>query len=74
VGVFVPDMAPPAPRREPKGGYDLTPFVLDVFPNPDYTMTIFDGYSGVYSVRYDAAHPMPAPPVWPKEGKTHEDG
>lgn len=72
VGVFVPDKAPPAPRREPKGGYDLTPFVLDVFPNPDYTMTIFDGYSGVYSVKYDIAHPMTSPTPWPAAGKSHE--
>ncbi|MFA5861380.1 MAG: hypothetical protein WDA16_06750 [Candidatus Thermoplasmatota archaeon] len=74
VGVFVPDKAPPAPRREPKGGYDLTPFVLDVFPNPDYTMTIFDGYSGVYSVKYDPDHPMISPTPWPASGKAHEDG
>ena len=46
----------------------------DVFPQPDNTLTVFDGYSGVYSVKYDPVHPMPAPPVWPAEGKTHEDG
>ena len=72
VGAFVPDRAPPSPRREPTGGYDLTPFVLDVFPQPDHTMSLFDGYSGVYTVKFDPTKPMAAPTPWPAEGGTHQ--
>lgn len=74
IGAFVPDRAPADPRREPTGVYDLTPFVLDVFPQPDHTLTIFDGYSGVYTVKFDPTNPMPVPTPWPAEGSTHEDG
>ncbi|HUR69857.1 MAG TPA: hypothetical protein VM370_11485, partial [Candidatus Thermoplasmatota archaeon] len=74
VGVFVPDRAPPDPRREPVGGYDLTPFILDVFPQADYSLTVFDAYSGVYSLKFDPTKPAPAVPEWPQAGGTHADG
>lgn len=72
VGAFMPDRAPPAPYAEPTGTYDLTPFVLDVFPRADHTMTVFDGYSGVYTVKFDPTRPMVAPTPWPTTGGTHE--
>ena len=73
VGVFVP--AKPTPAYVPaKNPYNLTPFVLDVFPNADSTMTIFDALSGVYTVHFDAEHPMAAPTPWPRDGQPHEDG
>lgn len=72
IGAFVPDRAPPDPRREPTGFYDLTPFVLDVFPRPDHTLTVFDGYSGVYTVKFDPTRPMAAPTPWPTSGGTHD--
>lgn len=71
-GVFVPDEAPPAPRRDPSGFYDLTPFVLDSFPTEDYVITVFDGYSGAYSVKYDPTFALPRVPEWPMSGATHE--
>ena len=74
IGAFVPDRAPPDPYTEPVGTYDLTPFVLDVFAQPDHTMTIFDGFSGVYTLRFDPTRPMVAPTPWPPEGGTHTDG
>jgi hypothetical protein len=68
VGVFVPDK-PGQNGREPTSGYDFAPFVLDVFPYPDGTLTVYDGLSGVYTVQYDASKDMPSPEPWPKEGK-----
>lgn len=74
IGVFVPDRSPPDPRREPTGGYDLTPFVLDAFTSPDHTISVFDGYSGLYSVKFDPTVELPAPTPWPQSGQAHEDG
>jgi hypothetical protein len=68
VGVFVPDQ-PGQNGRKPTGGYDYAPFVLDVFPYPDGTLVVYDGLSGVYTVKYDPAKDMPSPAPWPKEGK-----
>lgn len=67
-GVFIPDKQAPK-GRDPVGFYDLTPFVLDVFPYEDGTMAIFDGVSGVYTVKYDASVVAPAYTEWPAEGK-----
>jgi hypothetical protein len=64
VGVFLPDHEAQQ-GREPKGMYDLAPFVLDVFPFADGHLVVYDALTGVYSVKYDAAHPMPAPKPWP---------
>jgi len=69
VGVFVPDK-PGQNGRTPTSGYDYAPFVLDVFPYPDGVLTVYDGLSGVYTVKYDASKDMPSPEPWPKEGKT----
>ncbi|MES2154143.1 MAG: hypothetical protein V4510_03320 [bacterium] len=60
VGVFVPDGGPQNGRK-PTGGYDYAPFVLDVFPDANYDLVIYDGLSGVYSVHYDVEHPMTSP-------------
>lgn len=68
-GVFVPDMQAPK-GRAPTGFYDLAPFVLDVFPYADGTMAIFDGLSGVYTVRFDSTMMTSPYAEWPAEGKT----
>jgi hypothetical protein len=70
IGVFVPDKAPPNPNRKPTGVYDYAPFVLDVFPQENGYLGVFDGLSGFYSLHFDAAHPMPSPTPWPASGKT----
>jgi hypothetical protein len=67
VGVFVPDKLPPAgpPASQGVGVDDLPNFiVLDVLPFADGTMAVYDATGGVYMLRYDDAHPMPAPPTW----------
>ena len=73
-GVFMPDQAPPQPRRDPTGFYDLTPFVLDSFPSEDHTISVFDGYSGLYMVKYDPTVVVPRVPEWPMTGAPHADG
>jgi hypothetical protein len=70
-GVFVPDMWPTQKPRAPKGGYDYSPFVLDVFPFEDDTLVIYDGLSGVYSVKYDPTMELAAPKPWPAAGQQH---
>jgi len=67
VGVFIPDKAP-VNARKATSGYDFEPFVLDVFPFANDDLVVYDGLSGVYSLHYDAAHPMPAPPPWVVKG------
>jgi hypothetical protein len=68
VGVFIPDKNGQN-GRAPTSGYDFAPFVLDVFPYPDGTLVVYDGLSGVYTVKYDEKKDMPSPEPWPKEGK-----
>ncbi|HUR62565.1 MAG TPA: hypothetical protein VM286_09415 [Candidatus Thermoplasmatota archaeon] len=68
VGVFMPDQNGQN-GRDPTGTYDFAPFVLDVFPYPDGTLVVYDGLSGVYTVKYDEKKDMPSPEPWPKEGK-----
>ncbi|MFA5861379.1 MAG: hypothetical protein WDA16_06745 [Candidatus Thermoplasmatota archaeon] len=64
IGVFVPDQR--APKGPPAvGTYAYAPFVLDVFPYPDYHVVIFDGLSGAYSLQFDPTNPAPSPPPWP---------
>ncbi|HLE48306.1 MAG TPA: hypothetical protein VI818_08425 [Candidatus Thermoplasmatota archaeon] len=64
IGVFMPDIPSPKPvtRRLP---YDFGPVVLDALPLSDGTLLVYDGYTGLYSVKFDAAHPAPSPDPWP---------
>lgn len=57
IGVFVPDDAParPHPDRLVAGA----PWVMDVKAFPDGDLAVFDGWSGVYVVRFDATDPAP---------------
>lgn len=68
VGVFMPDQAP-VHARAATSGYDYEPFVLDVFPDANDNLVVYDGLSGVYSVHYDAAKDMVPPTPWPFDGK-----
>lgn len=67
VGVFVPDQ-PGQKGREPKGGYDYTPFVLDVFPMSERSVVTYDGLSGVYSLTFDPTMSLPSIKPWPASG------
>ncbi|MBI2079116.1 MAG: hypothetical protein HYT80_12270 [Euryarchaeota archaeon] len=40
------------------------PFVLDLEALPDGTLVIFDGTTGLYTVRFDADRPAPPPAPW----------
>jgi hypothetical protein len=68
VGVFMPDKNGQNGRK-PTGTYDFAPFVLDVFPFPNGNLVVYDGLSGVYTVKYDAGKDMPSPEPWPAKGK-----
>ncbi|MBW3583251.1 MAG: hypothetical protein KY455_09155 [Euryarchaeota archaeon] len=57
VGVFMPDRVPDAAPQT--GG--PAPEVLDMELLPDGTVVVFDGPSGVYTVRYDPSVQAPAP-------------
>lgn len=62
VGVFLPDRVSPKPPKGPAFGW--TPTVLDVLAYPNGDLVVFDGPSGLYTLRFDAAKPAPAPPPW----------
>lgn len=62
VGAFLPDRVSPAP---PESMIRWTPTVQEVFAFPDGTIVLFDGSSGIYTVRFDASRPAPAPEPWP---------
>lgn len=59
IGVFMPANPSPKPigRSAP---YDFTPVVLDVNPLSDGNMVVYDGFTGLYVVRFDATNPAPA--------------
>jgi hypothetical protein len=67
IGVFMPDQYPDA-GRVPDGFYDYSPFVLDLFAYDDYSLVVYDGLSGAYTVQFDPDHPMASPEPWPREG------
>ncbi|HLE47779.1 MAG TPA: hypothetical protein VI818_05725, partial [Candidatus Thermoplasmatota archaeon] len=62
VGVFAPDNVSEKP---PTTLLRFTPNFQEVIPMPDGTMIAFEGASGLYSIRFDASKPMPAPDPWP---------
>lgn len=67
IGVFMPAIPSPKPvgRQVP---YDFMPVVLDALPLSDGSMIVYDGMTGIYTVRFDASNPGPSPEPWPKEG------
>jgi hypothetical protein len=62
LGVFVPDRVPPSPP-DPKT-LTAAPDVEDVLPQPDGTLVTFDGYSGVYVLRFHPEAAFPTLPAW----------
>lgn len=64
IGVFVPSKVSPKPVGRATS-YDYTPAVLDANPLSDGTLVVYDHTSGLYTVRFDASNPAPAPPPWP---------
>lgn len=62
IGAFVPFQASPKPP--PTYSYGA-PAVLDFIPLSDGSMVVFDRGAGVYTVRFDATNPAPAPEPWP---------
>lgn len=77
IGAFLPTMRSPKPWTGFTQGSrviqvvfgnvqaDSTPFILDLDALPDGTLVVWDGVSGLYTVRFDAVHPAPAPAPWP---------
>lgn len=61
IGVFMPPHQSPKPAR----GVPYTPRVNDLISFVDGTMAVYDAYTGVYLVRFDASNPAPAPEPWP---------
>jgi hypothetical protein len=61
VGVFMPDRDSPAP---PETMLRWAPTVQEVFAFEDGTLMAFDGSSGLYTFRFDASRPAPAPEPW----------
>lgn len=59
IGVFMPANPSPKPIGRP-APYDFTPVVLDVNPLSDGNMVVYDGFTGLYIVRFDATNPAPA--------------
>lgn len=58
VGVFLPDEAPPVTPQF--AGARPAPFDEQVDAYPDGTIVLADDLSGVYTLRFDDANPMPA--------------
>lgn len=76
IGVFLPTKVSPQKFSRPPrsalidrlfAGYALdgTPTVLDLNVLSDGTLVVFDLLSGLYTVKFDASNPAPAPPPWP---------
>lgn len=61
-GVFFADRASPKPPAVPMR---WTPTNEEVHAFEDGTLVTFDSNSGVYTFRFDASRPMPAPEPWP---------
>lgn len=77
IGVFLPDLESPKPARNYRSALnqalltalaaDVTnaPMVMDLNPLSDGTLVVYDNTSGVYTVRFHADQPAPAPEPWP---------
>lgn len=69
VGVFIPDAELPTPSFEGGGGFlggfpAARPYVLDAIPLPTGELVVFDAFSGVYVLAFDAASPAPLVDEW----------
>ena len=60
VGVFLPSEESPKP---PKGSW-YSPTVMEVKPLGGDELVLWDGNSGLYTVRFDASDPAPLLPEW----------
>jgi hypothetical protein len=65
VGVYLPDKESPKPVGKRVPPYDFYPVVLDTLPLKDGSMIVYDGFTGLYVVRFDATQPAPSPEPWP---------
>jgi hypothetical protein len=77
IGVYIPAKVSPKPPdlnanrglvvKQLYGKYELdnTPVVLELNVLNDGSLVIFDMQSGLYTVRFDASNPAPAPAPWP---------
>lgn len=63
VGVFMPT----DPAADPAVTVRWTPNLQEVLPFADGTMVTFDSWTGLWTFRFDAADPAPAPQPWPIE-------
>lgn len=64
IGVFMPDKITSAPVAVAHT-YNYAPVILDVNPTPDGHLVVYDGTTGLYTVRFDASNPAPPPDPWP---------
>ncbi|MGQ0535150.1 MAG: hypothetical protein ACT4PT_03660 [Methanobacteriota archaeon] len=64
VGAFLPDRDPPSPPAESRR---WAPNLQEVLGFADGTMVTFDANAGLYTFRFDASRPAPAPEPWPIE-------
>jgi hypothetical protein len=58
IGVYLPAIPPPVPPKKP----DTVPFDEQVDAYPDGTILLNEDTTGLYVLRLDQAHPMPAAP------------
>lgn len=63
IGVFVPANEPPEPPAEHEA-YSWTPTTMEALALDNGDVVVFDSWSGVYVVRFDAESPAP-PRTWP---------
>ena len=61
IGVWMPPYVSPKP---PIGNPSYSPRVNDLNTFDDGVMAVYDAQTGVYLVRFDDAHPAPAPEPW----------
>jgi hypothetical protein len=72
IGVFMPDRDSPKPGKLKGVTIPLlatleyrAPWIEDMEVLSDGTLVVYDSLSGLYCVRFDAAHPAPSPTPWP---------
>lgn len=67
IGVYLPTLSPPEPVAQADR---WAPTQEEVLAFDDGTLVTFDGYSGLYTLTFDADDPAPAPEPWPIEPVT----